>query len=226
MTIEFSDSLSDTALDDLSFNPDLSVFEAKPPRVVKRALLDNATGATILVPDVVIEEEANDAMIITDHPVEKGTGAFISDHAYKLPAELVVGYGWSPSGPGNSNGSPYYIYDVYEQVLALQETRRLVQVYTGKRAYTNMLIQSVGLSTDRFTDNALLLRITLREILLATTTQVEVSLDPTTQLHPEKTLGQMSRGPLQLQQASDFNIDNYDKNFLKDLSNAQPGAQL
>jgi hypothetical protein len=222
MTIEFSDAAGGL---DPTANVDLTAFTAKPPRVVKRAILDNQTGATILVPDVVLEEQGNDAMIITDHPVERGTAAFISDHAYKLPAELVIGYGWSPSGPGNANGSPEYIYDVYAQVLALQETRRLVQVYTGKRAYTSMLIQTVSLSTDRYTDNALLLRIALREILLAETTQVAVSLDPTTQLDPKRTLGPTSRGIQQLQSPSNFNFPNYSTNFLRDLSNAQPGAQ-
>jgi hypothetical protein len=225
MTIRFTDALQLAAVLDPTTTVESTGFQTTPPRVVKRAILDNQTGATILVPDVVIEEQGNDSMIITDHPVEKGTAAFISDHAYKLPAELVIGYGWSPSGPGNSNGSPNYIHDVYNQVLALQSSARLVQVYTGKRAYTSMLIQSVTLSTDRFTDNALLLRISLREVLLATTTQVEVSLDPTTQLNPDKTLGPTARGVMQLQPAPNFNYDSYNQNFLGDLSNAQPGAQ-
>jgi hypothetical protein len=186
---------------------------------------DSQLIANTTLDPVVIEEQGSDSMIITDHPVEKGTAAFISDHAYKLPAELVIGYGWSPSGPGNTNGSPNYIQDVYSQILALQAARRLVQVYTGKRAYTSMLIQSVTLSTDRFTDNALLLRISLREILLAATTTVEVSLDPTTQLDPSHRLGQTSRGVMQLQSAPSFNYDSYNQNFLTDLSNAQPGAQ-
>ena len=46
-----------------------------------------------IIPDVTIEEQHTDSLTITDQPVE--TGAAISDHAFKNPAEVTVKVGWS-----------------------------------------------------------------------------------------------------------------------------------
>src|SRR5260363_275132 len=50
-----------------------------------------------IVPNVVIEEVHQDALTITEHPVEQG--AAIADHAYVRPAEVVMRCGF---GPGNA----------------------------------------------------------------------------------------------------------------------------
>ncbi len=48
-----------------------------------------------LFANVTIEERHEDDLEITDHPVE--TGATITDHAFKRPAELIVHAAWSNS---------------------------------------------------------------------------------------------------------------------------------
>ena len=48
-----------------------------------------------ILPNVTISEQHTDTLTITDHPVE--LGAQISDHAYKMPSELVMQVGWSDS---------------------------------------------------------------------------------------------------------------------------------
>lgn len=48
--------------------------------------------------DVVVEEVHEDQLEVTDHPVQNATS--ITDHAYKLPREVVVTYGWSDSPKG------------------------------------------------------------------------------------------------------------------------------
>lgn len=57
------------------------------------------------LPDIIamvtIEENHRDDMVITEHPIEQG--ASITDHSYKMPAQLVLHLGWSNSP--NDSGS-------------------------------------------------------------------------------------------------------------------------
>ncbi len=63
-----------------------------------------------LFADVVIEENLSDELVITEHPVEKGSP--ISDHCYKAPPEVTMKIGWSESA-GRMNGLiGNYIYRV------------------------------------------------------------------------------------------------------------------
>lgn len=50
---------------------------------------------TIFIPHAVFDEGHEDNLDITDHPIE--SGASISDHAYKKPAEVTIHCGWSLS---------------------------------------------------------------------------------------------------------------------------------
>lgn len=186
-------SLSDPADSDALGEPDFRI-----------TLLRSVGGLT---PDVTIEEEHSDQLVVTDHPVqgsEQGN-ATISDHAYKLPAEVVITYGWSPGGPGNATASSTYLNDIYQQILALQNTRAIFTVYTGRRVYQNMILQAVSMTTDRNTENALIVRMTCREIMFVQTQTVQVSLDPRTQINPERTLGVSQRGIQPLQPGTSFN---------------------
>lgn len=210
---------------DLTPADTLAVFQTSRPRVVPRGMTSADTDQALVIPDVVISEEQSDSMTVTDHPVEKGVAAFVSDHAYREPAELNLQYGWSPTGPGNGRGpsglldtvlgktsrSPTYIKDIYNQLLELQAARTLLNIYTGKRAYKNMLIQQLSLSTETATENALILRISCREIIIAFVEVTQVGLDPTTILDPEKGLSVMQNGPQQLQDASTFDSSDYDR---------------
>jgi hypothetical protein len=186
-----------------------SVFQSQPPRVWNRGMTDANTESALLLPDVTVREEHSDTMTITDHPVEKGTGAYVSDHAYKLPAEVTLEYAWSPTGPGNRTGASTYIHDIYDKVINLQEARTLVNIYTGKRAYKNMLILEVALTTDLYTENALMLRIGCREILLVETQILQVSLDPAHQMFPDRTMPEQNRGVQSLQYGNLMNQQEY-----------------
>lgn len=57
-----------------------------------------------IIAQAVIEEQHHDELRITDHPVEQG--AVISDHAIKMPAEVVIRCMWSnsPSQPAGIVG--------------------------------------------------------------------------------------------------------------------------
>ena len=53
-----------------------------------------------IIAHAVIREQHVDRLETTYHPVEQGS--FISDHAFKLPAEIILTLGWSNSPSDNS----------------------------------------------------------------------------------------------------------------------------
>lgn len=128
-----------------------------------------------VIPDVVITERHSDMLEITEHPVEMG--APISDHAFKRPSEIVMEVGFSGGGaildfsllqsitPSISK-SPKQLY---QDLLDLQEQRTPIDVITGKRAYKNMLIRGLEVTTDRHSENVLMATITLREVFISQT---------------------------------------------------------
>lgn len=140
---------------------------------------------------VVVEETHHDELEITEHPVELGlSGNIVTDHAYKRPEEVVIRGGWSdsPSYKGllaaalNSvestiNGVQSLITgndaagvkDTYQKFIVFQAKRELMDVYTGKRVYKNMLIKAVTMVTDPDHENSVFLTVTLRQIIVVTT---------------------------------------------------------
>lgn len=140
----------------------------------------------IMVPSVVVSEKHSDTLEITEHPVEKPTSSgagFVADHAYRRPSEVVMEVGFSGGGSlldlldtsniGISLGmSPK---EVYASFLEMQRNRELLDVITGKRQYSNMLLRTIEVTTDKTTENVLSAVLTLRELILTSTTTVQVA---------------------------------------------------
>ncbi|AYW90212.1 phage baseplate protein [Yersinia pseudotuberculosis] len=135
----------------------------------------------VLVPSVIISEKHQDALEITEHPVEKG--AAVNDHAYKRAAEVTMEVGFAGGGSlldfvdtskiGLTLGkSPE---DVYQELRKLQESREPFDVITGKRKYSNMLIRAIEVTTDKTSENVLMCVLTLREVIMSQTDSVEVA---------------------------------------------------
>ncbi len=122
--------------------------------------------------DVTVQEVHTDRLEITSHPVQKG--AAISDHAYKLPMELSVTVG---KGAIDDADAPRQMYD---DLVALQESREPIEITTGKRDYENFLIRSISVVTDVTTENVLLVRMDLQEIITVETQTASVSGKGTT----------------------------------------------
>lgn len=171
---------------------------------------------------VVIEESHRDELEITEHPVEQG--ASIADHAFKRPAEVTIHCGWSNS-PVNasllaslsgllgtpalvasmlSGGSESQVKDIYSKLLQLQQARTLVDIYTGKRVYKNMLLKSLATVTNRQTENSLLLTVTARQVILVQTKVVTVAAPAANQTDPGRTAPTADSGTKQLQPAPKF----------------------
>lgn len=143
----------------------------------------------LMIPDVVVTERHSDALEITEHPVERATNAgtgFISDHSYRRPSEVVMEIGFAGGGslldfydtrniglstPLNSMGPK----EVYAELLKMQQERQLIDVTTGKRLYTNMVIRTLDVTTDRASENVLMATVTLREVITTQTQTISVA---------------------------------------------------
>lgn len=135
----------------------------------------------VLVPSVIISEKHQDALEITEHPVE--IGAAVNDHAYKRAAEVTMEVGFAGGGSlldfvdtstiGLSLGkSPE---EVYQELRDLQASREPIDVITGKRKYSNMLIRAIEVTTDKTSENVLMCALTLREVIISQTESVAVA---------------------------------------------------
>lgn len=121
--------------------------------------------------DATVEERSNDDLEVTENPVEQG--AAVTDHAFKKPARLTLRIGYSNSS-SQALGDPLYVQAVYSLFLILQAARVPFGLITGKRIYTNLLITSLDQTTDEKWENALLLVVGLKEIILVNTQIVSV----------------------------------------------------
>ena len=160
-----------------------------------------------VIPDCAVREQHSDELEITQHPVE--TGSAITDHAFKRPSTLVLEYGWSNSSlltalagavvsgelPAFSFGAQQ-VRQIYEQLLALQNSRVPFSVVTGKRLYTNMLMEGLSTTTDAATENALLVTATCREIIIVSTQTTTVA-PQANQAIPASTAGITNVGQVQ-----------------------------
>jgi hypothetical protein len=117
-----------------------------------------------LYPDVVVEESNEDALQITEHPVEQG--AAVNDHAFKKPETVTIRGGVSDSSPGAGEAAARTFY---EKLLELQKKREPFDIVTGKRLHKNMLLESLSVMTDVSSENCLLFTAECREVIIVKT---------------------------------------------------------
>lgn len=130
------------------------------------------------------EENHTDKTVITSHPVQSGTP--IMDHAYDEPAELTVKVGFAPGGV------PLDL--IYENLNNLRKLHEPFEVVTGKRAYPSMLIETLGVTTNKETENVLSVSITFKEIITAEVTTVSIPPRKVQKI-PAKTASTENAGP-------------------------------
>jgi hypothetical protein len=147
-----------------------------------------------IVPMVTVEEDHEDDLVITEHPVE--FGAAITDHSYKRPAEVRMRLGWSQSTGlsrlGDSKVSN--VREIYETLLALQNSRNPFTVYTGKRTYTNMLVASIRVHTDARYEYTLLADVSLKQILLVSTQTLSATTNVASMSTPQSNAAPIENG--------------------------------
>ncbi|QNH50343.1 hypothetical protein HWI77_11510 [Acinetobacter venetianus] len=185
----------------------LGAVTALPNTEILGSLLLSGRGRTImgLFADVTVEEKHKDELKITEHPTE--VGAAISDHAYKESPEVMMKVGWSESA-GTLNG---FLGDtilggntsltiVYQTLQQLQDQALPLIISTGKRLYTNMLIKSLGCTTDLQTENVLMIDITFKKVIMVSTQTTFIAIE--NQKSPEATAGVADGGTVQPKEVS------------------------
>lgn len=193
----------------------LDALLVKPRRAIGDMPIAHAT----------IREVHTDELEITTQPVEQG--ALITDHAFKRPSECIVEIGYSNS-PGASTllgsvasavtgmiagvsslltgNSESEVRSIYERFLKLQNDREPFDVYTGKRVYANMLVKALSTETTKETENSMVLKVHLQQVILVpTATTSSVSAAPEDQASPSDTTPTSDEGVKQPVDAPDYN---------------------
>jgi len=121
---------------------------------------------------VTLNESATDVLEITQQPVQQG--ASISDHAFKKPTAFSATYLFK-------NNLVTSLADIYSSLLELQTSRIPFDIITPKRIYKNMLLQSLGQTTDKRTEDCLSISAGFQEVIIVnvSTTQVPRSQQKT-----------------------------------------------
>lgn len=145
-----------------------------------------------IIAQVTIEEQSTDELHITDHPVEQG--APIADHAFKVPVSLQITAGWSSAWAGDLSAEA----GVYGFLLSLQAMLIPFDIVTGKRTYSNMLIERLIVTTDEKSEWSLMAQIGCRQVIIVGTQAVQVatqSSNPQDQSSPQETSTNQNNGP-------------------------------
>jgi hypothetical protein len=185
-----------------------------------------------MVMQVVTEEDHQDTLEITDHPVEQG--ATISDHAFKRPSEVTIKGAWSasPSVAGLIDGAigglkstitgaqaivsgkaPQTLVDRYTKLLELQKSAVPFEIYTGKRKYSNMLIRTLSVTTNKGSENSLEVTLQCREVQIVSTSVLTVSTDPSVHADPGSTVPPISMGTKSLVSGAGYSNAGAGKGF-------------
>jgi hypothetical protein len=101
--------------------------------------------------------------------------------------QAVTGVQAALSGAGVNQ-----IQATYQQLLQLQESRALFVLYTGKRVYTNMVCKTLITETDYKNENALMVTMTCKQVILVGAQTVQ--LPQATQQDPQATATTVDRG--------------------------------
>jgi hypothetical protein len=147
-------------------------------------------------PTVWVEEQHQDQMMITEHPVENG--APVSDHAFPRPVEVTIRLGWKGE-------SLVDIQNTYTQLVGFKDARVRFDVMTGKRLYSSMLIQAIQVMTDERTAAVLLATVHCKQVILVNTATVPVPTNPQQHAAPSSTMAPIDQGAAQLMPGANFN---------------------
>lgn len=115
--------------------------------------------------NVVVNESTNDTLTITKQPVQMG--ASITDHAYLEPTTFNTTILFED----NLTTS---LSQIYENLLTLQKTKTPFSIVTPKRVYTDMLMATLSMTTDKNTENCLAINASFQQIIIVSVTTATV----------------------------------------------------
>jgi hypothetical protein len=113
------------------------------------AFIESARSIGTIVPQVAIREISRDEAMLTMHPLITGTPS--TDHMFLLPQLVELFWGWSDSNAQEDG----FVIELYQMLLALQQSRQIFSVTTGKRQYPSMQALSIQVTTDETSEYTL-----------------------------------------------------------------------
>lgn len=143
----------------------------------------------------------------TPSPTERAIGA-VGAGLGKLGAAIA-----SASATYNSiksvqsvlqGNAPNQVKAIYQKMIELQRSRTLIDIYTGKRVYKNMLIKSLTNRTTKESENTLVLEITCQQIILVSTSVVTVPINKNAQADAKKTSPTTDVGSKSVKQSTKY----------------------
>lgn len=182
------------ALSLLYIKPQRGFTGADGTQIVAHATIEESHTDELVMTDHPVEQGA----VITDHayvqpaevvitagwsnspnntsPLASATNNLLGFAAAESPAlSALIGAGELASGVFNLlDGNQDAVKSAYDQLLTEYRARTLFSVLTGKRSYQNMLIKLLTTTTNKQYENAMLIRITFRQMLMAQTQTVTV----------------------------------------------------
>lgn len=108
---------------------------------------------------------------------------------------------WAVHSMLNGQG-PLGSRDAYMKLIQIQQQRIPFNILTGKREYKNMLFQNIILQNDSKYENAALITVNCREVILTKTQVVELPVNEEAQGEPEVTTPEKNMGQKRLVEAS------------------------
>ena len=154
--------------------------------------------------DAIVSQTHTNTVTVTNHPVEDG--ADIADHLRSQPDELSVAVIVSNNPilvlasiraqPISGFGDPSSrAEDAHEFIRNLMRDKELVNFSTTLRDYQNMAITSMTVDRDATTGNMVQLNLSLREIIIATTENVDLPEPVAATRNASSNLGKKTKPP-------------------------------
>lgn len=206
----FSDPLADGGTGTSLFVPDATIEEVHNTEL---EITDHPVEQGTTISDHAFKRP--EELIITagwsDSPNNSGlANQILGAAANASPAlQAVIGAVEAVGGIVNligSNGASSPSKAAYLKLLDMQSNRTLFTIYTGKRAYRNMLIKSLATTTDAKTENSLIIRIGCRQILIAQTQTVTVP-DSANMKNPEQNGATVNKGTVYPLPSPTYNVN-------------------
>lgn len=149
-----------------------------------------------LVFDAWLRLHHTNSLTYTQHPVE--SGANITDHSFVNPIRFSFDIGMTDCVksliPGQFPATPTRAINAYNTLVQLQATRQFLTLDSKYGHYESILIESIDVSDDYQTSEALKATINLVQIIVADTQLIVLTLNPNaTNTTPR---GQVSSQPI------------------------------
>lgn len=128
--------------------------------------------------DVSIAESHETDCDITENPVE--SGANITDHVQVKPAKLTI-EGLISDTPIKFFQGIRSLFDdnrsrkTYEELVAIQQEREPIDIVTGLKKYSNMILKTLTVPRNADTGKALRFNAMFQEIIIVESTEISVT---------------------------------------------------